>query len=116
MSDFFRHGLISTLHQLSEQPRPLELTSGRGKIGLILPCHYRDFASAALISIGTWRPFNRIPFAQSHETGIAKRFHERLEEIIGEFTDGARAVPLPPWNQSAESVEMPDFPVLQACS
>jgi hypothetical protein len=66
---------------------------------------YRDVAS-----------FNRIPFAQSHETGIAKRFHERLEEIIGEFTDGARAVPLPPWNQSAESVEIPDFPVLQACS
>ena len=60
--------------------------------------------------------FNRILFAQSHETGIAKRFHERLEEIIGEFTDGARAVPLPPWNQSAESVEMPEFPVLQACS
>ena len=62
---------------------------------------YRDVAS-----------FNRIPFAQSHETGIAKRFHERLEDIIGEFADGARAVPLPPWNQSAEFVEMPDFPVL----
>ena len=66
---------------------------------------YRDVAS-----------FNRIPFAQSHETGIAKRFHERLEEIIGEFADGARAVPLPPWNQSAEFVEMPDFPVLAARS
>jgi glucosyl-3-phosphoglycerate synthase len=62
---------------------------------------YRDVAS-----------FNRIPFAQSHETGIAKRFHQRLEEITGEFAAGVRAVPLPPWNQSAEFVEMPDFPVL----
>jgi hypothetical protein len=51
MSDFFQHGLISTLHHLNEQSRPLELSSGRGKLGLILPCHYRDLASAALTSI-----------------------------------------------------------------
>jgi glucosyl-3-phosphoglycerate synthase len=62
---------------------------------------YRDVAS-----------FNRIPFDQSHETGIAKRFQQRLEEITGEFAAGVRAVPLPPWNQSSEFVEMPDFPVL----
>ena len=51
MSDFFQHGLISTLYQLNEQPRPLELSAGRGKLGLILPCQYRDLASAALTSI-----------------------------------------------------------------
>jgi len=51
MSDFFQHGLISTLHQLNEQPRTLERSSGHGKLGLILPCHYRDLASTALTSI-----------------------------------------------------------------
>jgi len=51
MSDFFQHGLISTLHQLNDQPRTLERSSGHGKLGLILPCHYRDLASAALTSI-----------------------------------------------------------------
>jgi glucosyl-3-phosphoglycerate synthase len=51
MSDFFQHGLISTLHQLSEQTLPPKLSSRCGKPGLILPCHYRDLASAALASI-----------------------------------------------------------------
>jgi glucosyl-3-phosphoglycerate synthase len=59
--------------------------------------------------------FNGIPFAESQEMGIARRFHERLKEITGEFANGDRALPLPPWNQVAEFVEMPDFPVLQAC-
>jgi hypothetical protein len=51
MSDFFQHGLISTLHQLNERPLQLELPSGRAKLGLILPCHYRDLASDGLTSI-----------------------------------------------------------------
>jgi glucosyl-3-phosphoglycerate synthase len=58
--------------------------------------------------------FNRIPFAESRETEIAKHFHERLREVIGEFANGARAVPLPPWSQFPQRTEMPDFPVLRA--
>jgi len=60
--------------------------------------------------------FNRIPFAQSREMEIAKRFHERLKEITSKFANGARALPLPPWKQVAEFAEMPDFPVLEARS
>jgi hypothetical protein len=60
--------------------------------------------------------FNRIPFDQSREMEIAKRFHERLKEITSKFANGARALPLPPWNQVAEFAEMPDFPVLQSRS
>jgi hypothetical protein len=56
--------------------------------------------------------FNRIPFAQAHEAGITERFHERLDEIIAEFANGARAIPLPPWNQIADFAEVPDFAVL----
>ncbi|MGA8476512.1 MAG: hypothetical protein WB696_00990 [Chthoniobacterales bacterium] len=51
MSDFFQHGLISTLHQLNDRPRHLELPSDRAKLGLILPCHHRDLASDALTAI-----------------------------------------------------------------
>jgi glucosyl-3-phosphoglycerate synthase len=57
--------------------------------------------------------FNQIPFAQSRETEIAKRFHQRLREITGEFASGTRALSLPPWSQVAEFVDMPDFPVLR---
>jgi hypothetical protein len=51
MSDFFQHGLISTLHQLKEHLPRLELPSSRFKLGLILPCHYRDLRSDGLASI-----------------------------------------------------------------
>jgi len=51
MSDFFQHGLMSTLHQLNDRPRHLELPSDRAKLELILPCHHRDLASDALTAI-----------------------------------------------------------------
>src|ERR1700746_198483 len=51
MSDFFQHGPISTLHQLGEYPPRLELPSSGPKLGLILPCHYRDLTSDGLSSI-----------------------------------------------------------------
>lgn len=57
--------------------------------------------------------FNRIPFAESRESEIAKHFHARLEEITGEFAKGARALPLPPWKQLMDAGKMPDFPVLR---
>jgi glucosyl-3-phosphoglycerate synthase len=58
--------------------------------------------------------FNQIPFAQSRETEISRLFLERLREVAGEFANGARTSPLPPWNQLSEHTETPDFPVLRA--
>jgi glucosyl-3-phosphoglycerate synthase len=49
MSDFFQHGLISTLHRLN-QAQPIEdQTLREAGLGLLLPCHARDIGSKALI-------------------------------------------------------------------
>jgi glucosyl-3-phosphoglycerate synthase len=53
MSDFFQHGLISTLHRLGDSPildrhEPLP---GLEPIVLILPCHYSEIGTAALHGI-----------------------------------------------------------------
>jgi glucosyl-3-phosphoglycerate synthase len=66
---------------------------------------YRDVAA-----------FNRIPFLQSQESEIAKHFHQRLREVMEEFADGIRVMPLPPWNQFSKHRELPDFPVLRTRS
>ena len=54
MSDFFQHGLISTLHRLVDDPiagRVDELSPGTGPIDLLLPCHYAEIGTAALDGI-----------------------------------------------------------------
>ncbi|HZC34463.1 MAG TPA: hypothetical protein VE242_02555 [Chthoniobacterales bacterium] len=50
MSDFFQHGLISTLHRFGERPN-LDLSGAGMKLGLILPCHHQDLGSDALATI-----------------------------------------------------------------
>jgi glucosyl-3-phosphoglycerate synthase len=50
MSDFFQHGLISTLHQFNDQPR-LGLSGAGANLALVLPCHHRDLGSNALSTI-----------------------------------------------------------------
>ena len=49
MSDFFQHGLISTLHRLNPA-EPVEELNEAG-LGLLLPCHLRDIGSEALINM-----------------------------------------------------------------
>jgi glucosyl-3-phosphoglycerate synthase len=49
MSDFFQHGLISTLHRLNQvEPEEDHALQGAG-VGLLLPCHARDIDSKPLI-------------------------------------------------------------------
>ncbi len=50
MSDFFQHGLISTLHRLVEGPvtRLHDLLPGTEPIDLLLPCHYAEVGTPAL--------------------------------------------------------------------
>ena len=48
MSDFFQHGLISTLHRLNEAALPAEETLNGTKVGLLLPCHAREIGTEAL--------------------------------------------------------------------
>ena len=81
----------------------------------ILESVYEGYRQAATDFVRRYHDvafFNRIPFAQAHETRITERFCERLKEIAAEFADGARAIPLPPWNQVAEFAEIADFPLL----
>jgi len=48
MSDFFQHGLISTLHRLN-QAEPIEDGGlSEAGLGLLLPCHARDIGASAL--------------------------------------------------------------------
>jgi hypothetical protein len=51
MSDFFQHGLISTLHRLvhgSIAGRMDNLLPGTGPTDLLLPCQYAEIGTAAL--------------------------------------------------------------------
>jgi glucosyl-3-phosphoglycerate synthase len=53
MSDFFQHGMISTLHRLIDGPiRDLERTTGRARSTvLVLPCHFSEIGAPALRTI-----------------------------------------------------------------
>jgi glucosyl-3-phosphoglycerate synthase len=54
MSDFFQHGLISTLHRLVSgpmTPRAHDLLAGTETVDLLLPCHYSEIGTAALEGI-----------------------------------------------------------------
>jgi glucosyl-3-phosphoglycerate synthase len=50
MSDFFQHGLISTLHRLVDGPVDgrIDLLAGIEPIDLLLPCHYAEIGTRAL--------------------------------------------------------------------
>ena len=60
MSDFFQHGLISTLHRLG----PVDLVADQNLfdagLGLLLPCHGRDAGSKALLD--TIKVLNQLTF------------------------------------------------------
>src|SRR3984957_8404971 len=53
MSDFFQHGLISTLHRLADGPilDSHEPLPPLGSVVLVLPCHYAEIGTAALHGI-----------------------------------------------------------------
>jgi glucosyl-3-phosphoglycerate synthase len=48
MSDFFQHGLISTLHRLNTRPLMDRLGPLSERVALVLPCHFREIGSPAL--------------------------------------------------------------------
>jgi glucosyl-3-phosphoglycerate synthase len=49
MSDFFQHGLISTLHRLGPVDLVEDHNLSDAGLGLLLPCHGRDMGSKALV-------------------------------------------------------------------
>ena len=49
MSDFFQHGLISTLHRLNQAEADEDQTLQEAGLGLLLPCHARDIDAKPLI-------------------------------------------------------------------
>jgi glucosyl-3-phosphoglycerate synthase len=51
MSDFFQHGLISTLHRLNPGESVENEDLNEAGLGLLLPCHVRDIGSKALIDM-----------------------------------------------------------------
>ena len=60
MSDFFQHGLISTLHRLNQAEPDEDQTLKEAGLGLLLPCHSRDIGSQPLID--TVEALNQISF------------------------------------------------------
>ena len=60
MSDFFQHGLISTLHRLAPVDPGAAQELGDAGLGLLLPCHGRDLGSKALID--TIEVLNQLTF------------------------------------------------------
>ena len=90
MSDFFQHGLISTLHRLVEGPLinrqgflpPLE------SVVLVLPCHYAEIGTAALGGIikclGDAKFLSRIVISMNgipdHSIGQVKQFWSSLNK------------------------------------
>ena len=50
MSDFFQHGLISTLHRLTEKSLIPDAGLSGAKLGLLLPCHFREIGTQALVN------------------------------------------------------------------
>jgi len=60
MSDFFQHGLISTLHRLGPVDPAEDQDLRDAGVGLLLPCHGRDLGSKALID--TIKVLNQLTF------------------------------------------------------
>jgi glucosyl-3-phosphoglycerate synthase len=89
MSDFFQHGLISTLHRLVDGPLPdrHEPFSAFESVVLVLPCHYDEIGTVALQGIvktlGDAKFLTRVVISMNgipdHLTGEVKRFWSRLE-------------------------------------
>jgi len=51
MSDFFQHGLISTLHRLNPAEPVEDEDLSEAGLGLLLPCHFREIGSTALVDM-----------------------------------------------------------------
>jgi glucosyl-3-phosphoglycerate synthase len=60
MSDFFQHGLISTLHRLGPADVVEDQKLSDAGLGLLLPCHGRDVGSKALLD--TIEVLNQLTF------------------------------------------------------
>ena len=60
MSDFFQHGLISTLHRLRPVDQGEDQNLCNAGLGLLLPCHSRDAGSQALVD--TIKVLNQLTF------------------------------------------------------
>jgi len=60
MSDFFQHGLISTLHRLGPADLVEDQNLRDAGLGLLLPCHGRDVGSKALLD--TIEVLNQLTF------------------------------------------------------
>src|SRR5258707_12528554 len=60
MSDFFQHGLISTLHRLGPADLVEDQNLSDAGLGLLLPCHGRDVGSKALLD--TIEGLNQLTF------------------------------------------------------
>ncbi len=60
MSDFFQHGLISTLHRLGPADLVEDQNLSDAGLGLLLPCHGRDVGSKALLD--TIEVLNQLTF------------------------------------------------------
>lgn len=89
MSDFFQHGLISTLHRLVDGPIAgrIDLLPATDPVDLLLPCHYSEIGTPALDRIidclrnvsflsSVVISMNGIP---DHSSDQVKRFWSRIE-------------------------------------
>jgi glucosyl-3-phosphoglycerate synthase len=90
MSDFFQHGMISTLHRLVDGgiADQHESLSPFGSVVLILPCHYAEIRTAALEGIvrilDEAKFLSRVVISMNgipdHLTEEVKRFWSRLQK------------------------------------
>jgi hypothetical protein len=111
MSDFFQHGLISTLHRLVDGPlisrhEPLPALGS-----VVLGSQFDDKTLESLVQ--TYKTvstdfvrryqhvanLNCLPFDLSRETGAAKAFSETLNVARLDFLQGRRSGSLPPWRR-----------------
>jgi glucosyl-3-phosphoglycerate synthase len=90
MSDFFQHGLISTLHRLVDGPLidRQEILPPLESVVLVLPCHYAEVGTAALGGIieclGNAKFLSRIVISMNgipdHSITQVKQFWSRLNK------------------------------------
>jgi glucosyl-3-phosphoglycerate synthase len=90
MSDFFQHGMISTLHRLVDRPilDRHESLPALGSVVLVLPCHYAEIGTAALNGIvrilDEAKFLSRIVISMNgipdHLTKEVERFWSRLQK------------------------------------
>ena len=72
MSDFFQHGLISTLHRLNQAEPAEDQTLKEAGLGLLLPCHARDIGTTPLIeTVGTLNQLSLFDHAIISVNGFA---------------------------------------------